>query len=123
MADPIEDVARRLDHIEQLLGRLTHAGPAPDSGPGLRSARSVVGRLDDVWVTVTEGNERVTAALADLGARVAGLEKAVEELVTGAADVDRQVAALARAARRERRAEGAPPPRPGGAARDRPPEC
>lgn len=61
MAEPLEELSRRLDRIEQLLRSQPGAG-----GPEARPARSIVTRLDDVWVAVTEGNERVAAAVERL---------------------------------------------------------
>ncbi|HEX2700112.1 MAG TPA: hypothetical protein VHM89_07910 [Acidimicrobiales bacterium] len=60
------DLARRLDRIEELLRRAPSASVA--AGPEVRSARSIVSRIDDVWVAVTEGNERVLDTIERLGA-------------------------------------------------------
>ncbi|HET7489059.1 MAG TPA: hypothetical protein VFJ85_14105 [Acidimicrobiales bacterium] len=62
VADDRDQLAARLDRIEEMLRRLNR----PAGGDG-RNARSVAGRLDDVWVAVTEGNERVVAAVERLG--------------------------------------------------------
>lgn len=107
MDDALEDVARRLGRLEQLLART-------EPGGDLRSARTIVRRLDDVWAATTEGNERTAAALTDLAGRLAAIEAVAAQLRAGLADLDRQVAASARAQRRQRRAagsgDGTPPP-------------
>jgi len=76
VADDTDDLAGRLDRIEELLRRRAGLAPAAAAGPEVRSARSIVSRIDDVWVAVTEGNERVIAAIADVhaGARPAAAE-------------------------------------------------
>ena len=71
MADPLEELSARLARIEALLTRQAGAGARVDAAPPARSTRSIVGRLDDVWVAVTEGNQRLTGALDDLRAVLA----------------------------------------------------
>lgn len=103
MDDPLEEMARRLERIEQRLSQAGSTGGTP------RSMGSVVRRLDDVWLATTEGNERTAATLAELGARLAAVEAVAEELRTGLADLDRQVASTARSLRRQRRASAPTP--------------
>ena len=66
MADDSDDLVSRLDRIEALLRRRASASASVLAGPEVRSARSIVGRIDDVWVAVTEGNERVVAAIGEM---------------------------------------------------------
>lgn len=98
MADDADDLASRLDRIEALLRRrgATVATAAP-AGPEVRSARSIVSRIDDVWVAVTEGNERVVAAIAATTGRSApgGADQEPEAQPPGTADVETAVHALA----------------------------
>jgi len=104
MDDPLDEMARRLERIEQLLSQAAGASGAP------RSMGSVARRLDDVWLATTEGNERTAATLAELGRRLAAVEAVAEELRTALADLDRQVASTARAMRRQRRSTSGSPP-------------
>lgn len=73
VADDPDELARRLERIEGLLRRSPSSPSVVPPGPEVRSARSIVSRIDDVWVAVTEGNERVAAAIDQLrtGAGVA----------------------------------------------------
>ncbi len=66
MADDSDDLVSRLDRIEELLRRRASAPASVPAGPEVRSARSIVGRIDDVWVAVTEGNERVVTAIGEM---------------------------------------------------------
>ena len=80
--DPDEQdaLSDRLDRIEQLLRRPPAGSPPLPAGPDVRSARSIVNRVDDVWVAVTEGNERVERALDSLRADVAAVAAAMAGL-------------------------------------------
>ncbi len=78
-SDPLEEVLERLRRLEHLVGRLAGEGGGAGGAP-VRSARSIVGRLDDVWVAVTEGHERLADNLAGLRDAVAQVGDAVEEL-------------------------------------------
>ena len=82
-------MAQRLARLEDLLSQRL-AGPGrSEAGSELRSARSIVGRLDDLWVAVTEGNERLAAALARLGREPApggGGEQGPEPVAPSPAD-------------------------------------
>lgn len=66
VADDLDELARRLDRIEELLRRSPSSPSRVPPGPEVRSARSIVSRIDDVWVAVTEGNERVVATIDQL---------------------------------------------------------
>jgi hypothetical protein len=79
----LEELVRRVGHLEELLAQRP---PRSEAGPELRSARSIVGRLDDVWVAVREGNERLAAALEESGpgrrtAQLAAVEEALAEVL------------------------------------------
>ena len=93
MADDVDDLASRLDRIEGLLRRGAVPAAHVPAGPEVRSARSIVSRIDDVWVAVTEGNERVVASIERLrpggdGAdEVAGRLRLIEEALAGIADL------------------------------------
>lgn len=84
-ADPLEEVLERLRRLEHLVAE----GGRGTGGPAVRSARSIVGRLDDVWVAVTEGNERLAAAVDEAAAADRAAAKAT------AADLARLHDALA----------------------------
>lgn len=83
MADDPDELGSRLDRIEQLLRQRPETPPVP-AGPPVRSARSIVSRVDDVWVAVTEGNERVAGgiegAVGSIRADLAALAAAVATL-------------------------------------------
>lgn len=108
VADDLDELARRLDRIEELLRRSSASPSRVPPGPEVRSARSIVNRIDDVWVAVTEGNERVVATIDQLsagaggGAAVAGAGPAGQESPPAEAlgprldGIEQALAALAR---------------------------
>lgn len=77
MADDLDDLGRRIDRIEHALRRSPDGPARTPAAPEIRSARSIVNRVDDVWVAVTEGNERVAAAIGGLRAELGRLTAAL----------------------------------------------
>lgn len=69
--DALDELVQRVAHLEQLL---TQRLARDEPGPELRSAKSIVGRLDDVEVAVREGNERLAAVLEQSGAGAAPVD-------------------------------------------------
>lgn len=77
MADDFDELGLRLDRVEHALRRSPDSPSRTPAGPEIRSARSIVNRVDDVWVAVTEGNERVAAAIDGLRVELGRLAAAV----------------------------------------------
>lgn len=77
MADDLDELGRRLGRIEHALDHSPGVPARTPAGPEIRSARSIVNRIDDVWVAVTEGNERLVAAVDGLRAELARLTAAL----------------------------------------------
>ena len=77
MGDDLDDLGRRIDRIEHALRRSPDGPARTPAPPEIRSARSIVNRVDDVWVAVTEGNERVAAAIDGLRAELGRLTAAL----------------------------------------------
>lgn len=76
MADDLNDLGRRIDRIELALRRPPE-NSSRSAGPEIRSARSIVNRVDDVWVAVTEGNDRLLTAVDGLRAELSRLADAL----------------------------------------------
>ena len=77
MADDLDELGRRLDRIEDALRRPPEGPTRTPAGPEIRSARSIVNRVDDVWVAVTEGNDRLVTAVESLRTEFARLAAAL----------------------------------------------